>query len=332
MTTLPKTLIKPSGMLIPRLVDQLSFCYLDRTRISQDQTGVKATIETATGQRVIYLPTAAIASLLLGPGTTITRDAVTTLARHGTTITFVGDSGVRCYSTIHGASQTTLLLAAAETATNPDQRLAAARRMYQMRFGDTLPDGLTIAQLRGLEGTRMRTIYNEHARRAHVRFRRNYTPGTLDDTDPINAALTAANTALYGIVAAALSSLGIPPRPRHHPHRPPRIAHLRHRRPLQSRPHYPPRLRHRHQAGEHGPSRPTTHARTTPALAPPAPAHARHLRHLQPTTHPPHPRQHPHEPLGRHGIRRPHRTELLNRARPRLVTHAPRRHHRPKRP
>ena len=56
----------------------------------------------------------------------------------------------------------------------------------------------------------MRAIYAEHARAHNIKFRRNYTPGEVDETDPVNAALTCANTALYGIVAAALSSLGIP--------------------------------------------------------------------------------------------------------------------------
>lgn len=210
-TTLPASLQRPSGYLIPRLVDQLSYCYMEMARIVQDDTGVAARIDTEQGPRVCYLPTAAIASLLLGPGTSITRDAIITLTRHGTHVSFVGSGGIRCHNTMTGASDTRLLLKLAAIVSDPEQHLAAAQLLYRKRFPMSLPKGVTLQQLRGLEGTRMRALYQEHAKRRHIKFKRQYTPGDFSASDAVNQALTAGNTALYGIVNAALASLGIHP-------------------------------------------------------------------------------------------------------------------------
>ena len=180
-------------------------------RISQDHTGIKACMDTPDGELAAYIPTASIAAILLGPGVSITHASVATFARHGTTLVFVGTQGVRCYSSISGASNTELLVLAARTASDDTLRLQAARRLYEIRFDTKLPDHVTLQQMRGMEGARMRATYQSLARQHQIRFRRSYTTGDFDTADPVNQALSSANTCLYGIVAAALASLGIPP-------------------------------------------------------------------------------------------------------------------------
>jgi len=192
-------------------VDQLSFAYLQMARITQDDTGVLASMETEDGPARVYLPTAAIASLLLGPGVSITQPAISTLARHGTSIVFVGEHGVRCYSSISGPRSADMLLLAAKVTTDPDLRLAAARRMYAIRFQEDIPATYTLDQLRGLEGARMRATYAALAKRHQIAFRRDYKRNDFESADPVNQALSSANTCLYGIVGAVLASLGIAP-------------------------------------------------------------------------------------------------------------------------
>lgn len=209
-TNLPARLIRPSGYLVPRVVDQLSFCYIHMAQVTQDKTGVLARMETQEGERRAYLPTAAIAALLLGPGVSITQSAITTLARHGTTIVFVGQQGTRFYSSIPGSSNTELLLLAARTAVDDGLRLSAARRLYGLRFDDDIPEHFTLEQLRGFEGARMRATYQALAKQHRIAFRRQYTFSDFDAADPVNQALSSANTCLYGVVGAALASLGIP--------------------------------------------------------------------------------------------------------------------------
>ncbi|WP_419183748.1 type I-E CRISPR-associated endonuclease Cas1e [Streptomyces albidus (ex Kaewkla and Franco 2022)] len=199
--------------MLPRIGDSLSFLYLDIARVVQDDTGVDAVIETTHGEQRIPLPTAALSCLLLGPGASITTRALTTFPRHRTTVICTGAAGVRCYSaTVADSLPTRWLEVQARVWADPEQRTEVARRMYRTRFGDTAPPDATIAQLRGLEGQRMKALYRMLATQHGVRpFKRSYDPDDWDTQDPVNQALSAANTCLYGIVHAAVNALGCTP-------------------------------------------------------------------------------------------------------------------------
>ncbi|MGG2460587.1 type I-E CRISPR-associated endonuclease Cas1e [Streptomyces sp. RGM 3693] len=201
--------------MLPRIADSLSFLYLDKVRVVQDDTGVCAQIQADDNRTdTVYIPTAALTCLLLGPGVSITTRALSTLARHGTSVVCTGAGGVRAYASILPDSLTTHWLEQQVTAwSDPQQRLATSTRMYEMRFGDdTVPDGTTLDQLRGMEGQRMKALYKILAQQHGIgRFRRNYHPDQWHQQDPVNLALSAANTCLYGIIHAALLALGCSP-------------------------------------------------------------------------------------------------------------------------
>ncbi|SDD87698.1 CRISP-associated protein Cas1 [Glycomyces harbinensis] len=203
----------PSLAMLPRIGDSLSFLYLDIVRVVQDDTGVCATIETKRGTDIVYLPTAALSCLLLGPGASITTRALGTLARHGTTVICTGSGGVRSYAAITPEGLTTTWLEHQATAwANPSMRLAVAIRMYEHRFDETVPTGATIERLRGLEGHRMKSLYRLLAERHRLKpFKRSYNPEDWDQQDAVNQALSSANTCLYGIVHAAVLALGCSP-------------------------------------------------------------------------------------------------------------------------
>jgi CRISPR-associated protein Cas1 len=88
--------------------------------------------------------------------------------------------------------------------------------MYERRFGTTVEPCTTLQQLRGLEGQRMKILYQSLAERHHLReFRRNYDPHQWDTSSPVNqalsaanTALSAANTALYGTMHSAILAMG----------------------------------------------------------------------------------------------------------------------------
>ncbi|WP_405634300.1 type I-E CRISPR-associated endonuclease Cas1e [Streptomyces sp. NBC_00056] len=210
-----RRLAAPTVAMLPRVVDSLSFLYLDVVRIHQDDTGVCAEITTEQrGRETVYLPTAALACVLLGPGTSITAPALATFARHGTTVLITGMGGVRCYAaTVPGTLTTTWLEHQARAWADDTRRLAVATAMYEHRFGpgQTQPD-TNLQQLRGLEGQRVKALYQLLARQHRIgRFRRTYDPAAWDTQDPVNLALSAANTCLYGIVHAAIIALGCSP-------------------------------------------------------------------------------------------------------------------------
>ncbi|MGP4001374.1 type I-E CRISPR-associated endonuclease Cas1e [Streptomyces sp. 8N706] len=201
--------------MLPRVADSLSFLYLDMVRLVQDDTGVCAQIQVDKDRTdLVYIPTAAVSCLLLGPGVSITTPALTTLARHGTSVVCTGAGGVRAYAGILPDSLTTHWIEQQVNAwSDPERRLDVAVRMYGMRFGDDeVADGTTLAQLRGMEGQRMKALYKIFAQQHGIgRFRRNYHPDQWHQQDPVNLALSAANTCLYGIVHAALLALGCSP-------------------------------------------------------------------------------------------------------------------------
>ncbi|MGC0334891.1 CRISPR-associated protein Cas1 [Streptomyces sp. SAI-170] len=210
-----RRLAAPTIAMLPRVIDSLSFLYLDVVRIHQDDTGVCAEITTeARGRETVYLPTAALACVLLGPGTSITARALATFARHGTTVVISGMGGVRSYAATTPANLTTTWLEHQARAWADDtRRLAVATAMYEHRFGPgQAPPGATLQQLRGLEGHRVKALYKLLATQHHIgRFRRNYDPASFHTQDPVNLALSAANTCLYGITHAAITALGCSP-------------------------------------------------------------------------------------------------------------------------
>lgn len=194
---------------VARVEDRLSFVYLERCVVHRDSNAL-----TAAGDRgTIHIPAAMIGALLLGPGTTVSHQAMVLLAESGATTLWVGERGVRYYA--HGrplARSTRLLQLQAEAVTDRAKRLAVARRMYEMRFPDDVSEGLTMQQLRGHEGARVRQAYRVAAERYGVDWdKRSYKVDDLDFSDPANQALTAATACLYGVVHATVAALGLSP-------------------------------------------------------------------------------------------------------------------------
>lgn len=213
-STARRRIAAPTLAMLPRIGDSLSFLYADVVRIVQDDTGVCAETTSADGEvSRVYLPTSLVSCLLLGPGTSITQPALTTFARHGTTVVCTGSGGVRCYSATTPDSLTTRWLERqVHQWAEEDRRLEVARQMYLMRFTTKVPAGTPLNNLRGLEGQRMKALYKLLAQQHKIgRFRRVYDPAAWDKQDPVNLALSSANTCLYGIVHSAIVALGCSP-------------------------------------------------------------------------------------------------------------------------
>jgi CRISPR-associated protein Cas1 len=84
--------------------------------------------------------------------------------------------------------------------------------MYSMRFGGEDVSGLTMQQLRGREGVRVRKTYLAEAKRTQVKWeRRDYKVEDFASSDAVNQALSAANTALYGVAHSVIVALGCSP-------------------------------------------------------------------------------------------------------------------------
>lgn len=193
-----------------RLQDRISTVYVERSHIDRDENAVVVVNKKET----VRIPAALVAAMLLGPGTRITHAAAALLADSGTTICWVGQQGVRMYAAGIGPSRGAgLLMQQAYLVTRPKERIKVARAMYSMRFPGEDVSELTMQQLRGREGTRVRRIYREHATRTGIAWHgRKYVTGDAHAAgDDLNRVLSAANAALYGICHAVITGVGASP-------------------------------------------------------------------------------------------------------------------------
>ncbi len=204
-----KGMEKASLHELPVITDRMTFLYLEHCKISRDDGAV--TVKDFEG--TVYIPAASISVLLLGPGTDISHRAIELTGEMGITIVWVGEQGVRFYA--HGRALNThssLLEKQAKLVSNNRSHLAVVRKMYEMRFKSEIVSNLTLQQLRGREGARMRKLYREQAKIHNVEWKgREYNPDDFFDSDPVNQALSAGNVCLYGLATAVICSLGCSP-------------------------------------------------------------------------------------------------------------------------
>jgi CRISPR-associated protein Cas1 len=194
---------------LPKLRDGLSYLYLERGRIEQKQKAV----EFVDQKGCTMIPAAALAVLMLGPGISITHTAVKSLAKNGCLVVWVGEDGTRCYAQGGGETRKAYhLLEQAALVSDPEKRLQVVKRMYQHRFKQELASGLTLQQVRGLEGQRVRQAYTRASREFGVEWRgRRYDRRNWNSGDPVNRALSAANALLNGLCHAGIVSGGYSP-------------------------------------------------------------------------------------------------------------------------
>lgn len=175
---------------------------LDGAFVVVDKTGVRT-----------HIPVGGVACLMLEPGTRVSHAAAALAARVGTLLVWVGEAGVRLYSSGQpGGARADRLLYQAQLALDPALRLKVVRKMYALRFGEEPPARRSVEQLRGIEGARVREMYKRIAAKYGVDWKaRNYDTDNWDKGDLPNRCLSAATSCLYGVTEAAVLAAGYAP-------------------------------------------------------------------------------------------------------------------------
>ena len=159
------------------------------------------------------IPFQSLSMILLGPGSTVSHDALRLLARHGTALVAVGEDGVRCY-TAPPLSPDTSDLARRQMRAWGDpagQRIIIARKMYALRLGEVLPH-TDLNTLRGMEGARMKRTYQNLAQRYGIRWQgRRYDRANPLAADIPNQAINHASVAVTAAATIAVTALGAIP-------------------------------------------------------------------------------------------------------------------------
>ena len=194
---------------LPKVRDSFSYLYVEHCKIEQDAKAIA--FFDKDGKTAV--PCANLTTLMLGPGTSISHAAIKTLADNGCLVLWSGEGAVRFYAQGMGETRAARnLLQQAYLSSIPSLRLRVVRRMYEMRFEEELPDDMTLQQIRGREGVRVRTAYSRASSQTGVEWKgRSYNRTDWSDSSPVNRALSAANSCLYGVCHAAIVSAGYSP-------------------------------------------------------------------------------------------------------------------------
>ncbi len=194
---------------LPKLRDSTSYLYVEHAIVDRKDSA----IEFIDKEGRAMIPIASLCVLMLGPGTSISHAAVRALAENGCTTIWTGEDATRCYAQGTGETRKAYhLLRQAELASDPQKRMQVVLGMYEKRFGARLESDLSIEQIRGFEGVRVREAYAEASREYGVEWKgRRYDRQAWGSGDPINRALSAANALLNGICHAGIVSGGYSP-------------------------------------------------------------------------------------------------------------------------
>lgn len=153
------------------------------------------------------IPLQGVSMIMLGPGTTVSHDALRLLANARTALAAVGEDGVRLYTAPPLIpDRSGLARRQARLWGNDASRLDVARRMYAWRLGEVLPHR-TLDVLRGIEGARMKESYRLLAQKIGVEWRgRRYDRARPHAADLPNQALNHASSAVEGAAAIAVAA------------------------------------------------------------------------------------------------------------------------------
>ncbi len=175
---------------------------LDGAFVLVDKNGVRT-----------HIPVGGVACLMLEPGTRVSHAAVALASRVGCLLIWVGEAGVRLYSAGQpGGARSDRLLYQAKLALNDETRLKVIRKMYEFRFDKRVPVSYSVEQLRGMEGARVKKMYELMAKQQGIVWNgRRYNPQSWGSGDLTNRCLSSATACLYGVTEAAVLAAGYAP-------------------------------------------------------------------------------------------------------------------------
>ncbi len=201
--------ILPQLKPIP-IKDRISVFYVEKGNL--DVLDGAFVVVDKNGVRT-HIPVGSVSCLMLEPGTRVSHAAVTLASRVGCLLVWVGEAGVRLYAAGQpGGARADRLLYQAGLALDDKARLKVVRKMYELRFGEKAPAKRSVNQLRGIEGVRVRKLYQLIARQYGVKWNtRNYDYSQWGSGDLPNRCLSSATACLYGICEAAILAAGYAP-------------------------------------------------------------------------------------------------------------------------
>ncbi|SEH25764.1 type I-E CRISPR-associated endonuclease Cas1e [Magnetospirillum fulvum] len=194
--------------------DRHGLVWLDRGRLEVEDGCLR--FVTAGGGELAagdyQIPHQAVSIVLLGPGSSVTHDALRLLARHGCALAAIGEGAVRFYTAPPLMPDSSAVARAQVTLwADPKSRMEVARAMYAIRFGEIVRTR-DIEVLRGQEGARIKRSYQLAAERYGISWGgRNYDRANPDGGDLPNQAINHAATAMTAAASVAVAAVAAIP-------------------------------------------------------------------------------------------------------------------------
>ncbi|MBU2090362.1 MAG: type I-E CRISPR-associated endonuclease Cas1e, partial [Alphaproteobacteria bacterium] len=194
--------------------DRHGLVWLDRGRLEVEDGCLR--FVTAGGGELApgdyQIPHQSLSIVLLGPGSSVTHDALRLLARHGCALAAIGEGAVRFYTAPPLMPDSSAIARAQVTLwADPKTRMEVARAMYALRF-DEIVRTRDIAVLRGQEGARIKRSYQLAAERFGISWKgRNYDRDNPNAGDLPNQAINHAASAMRAAACVAVAAVGAIP-------------------------------------------------------------------------------------------------------------------------
>lgn len=185
---------------------RISFFYAEYGHLEMDGHSVVL----RQGELLTHLPIGNTCVVVIMPGTVVTHAAVKACAEEGTMLLWTGEYGVRCYAAGNpGGANAKNLLHQAALRLDAVTRLVVARKIFWKMFNEKAPAGRSIEQLRGIEGGKVKALYQRITEAHGVEWRGRSCADRI--VDEVNQAISHANAALYGLTEAVVLALGYSP-------------------------------------------------------------------------------------------------------------------------
>ena len=195
--------------ILPQVKDSISYLYFEKASIVKKDSSIMAMQKTGN----IPIPVSSLTCLMFGPGVNITHSAIKVIAENGCMIVWCGERGSHFYASGLGETRSSEnIMIQAKYCMDEELHMRVVRRMYEIRFSDQKSfkfDNMTLQQLRGLEGAKVKSIYKQYAKKYGIQWNgRKNKDADWDSLDPTNKTISIANSILYNLCHAAILSLG----------------------------------------------------------------------------------------------------------------------------
>ena len=203
-------MIKTTNMnLLPKAKDRISFLYIEFANIEQSGYSVVALQKN----KETVIPIMTINVLLLGPGTTVTHAAIKNIADAGCLIVWCGRECNKFYASGMGGTYSSKnLLLQANCFSDIKSHMQVVRNMYQLRYQDKNLSHMSLEQMRGMEGKRVKELYKALSEKYRILWNnRKYNTQEWELQDDVNKALSIGNNFLYSIMQGIIMSMGFSP-------------------------------------------------------------------------------------------------------------------------